>query len=235
MLNKEDLKHKEFIKLNKKLDKLQDKLDAMPNIELNEPYQRGWVIKYDVRDDIKSRKDYPVIKEIIERGYCDSYTSNVNVVKAIRKGDTQARIKSRWGQPISISFYYPHRNFLTEKEFLDGGKLYDKYFILDTLSERYRKFGRRDFHVCVPSYWLVLKVKPNMITHKKLKGGAIEKEHQFIYDKIHSGEFSSFFENSSSSYPAYKDRGKVRTKISKYKNGLDDDIFNEKVPKEYHH
>ncbi len=233
MLNKEELKHKEFIKLNKKLNKLWDKLKAMPNVKLNEPYQRGWVIKYDVRDDIKSRKDYPAIKELLERGYTDGYTTNVNVVKAIRRGDTQARMKNSFGQLTSISYFYPKRASLTEKEFLDGGKVYDKYFILDTLSERYRKFGRREFHICVPSYWLVLKVKPNMITHKKLKGGAVEKEYDFIWDKLYSGDFSSFLTNYASSYPAYKDRGKVRTKISKYKNGIDEDIFNEKIPKDY--
>ncbi len=234
MLNKEDLKYKEFIKLRTKLNKLYDKLRSLPNVKLKEPYQRGWVIKYDIRDDIKKRSDYPKIKELLEIGYFASETNNVNVVKAIRRGDTQTRIKSKWGALDHISSYYPKVRDISEKEYLEGGKLYIKYFLLDTLSERYRKFGYKRYLLSLPNYWLVLKIKPNIITHKKLKGGAIEKEYQFIYDKLYySGEFLSFTINYGASYPAYKDRGKIRTKISKYRNGVDDDIFNEKIPKEY--
>ncbi len=236
MLNKEDFKYKEFIKLQAAHNKLWEKLRNMPKVKLKEPYQRGWIVKYDVRDDIKSRNDYPIIKQLIEAGYYDSENNNVNAIKAIRRGDTQTRIKSSWGGLDHISHYYPKKRDISEKEYLEGGKIYEKYFILDTLSERYRKFGYKRYLISLPNYWLVLKVKPNIITHKTLKGGELEKEFQFIHDRLYnSGEFRAFYTNYSSSYPAYKDRGKVRTKISKFKNGIDDDIFNDKVPKEYHH
>lgn len=49
-----ELKHKEFIKLQNRLSELQKKLSKMPNVKLAKPYQRGWVIRYDVRSDIKN-------------------------------------------------------------------------------------------------------------------------------------------------------------------------------------
>jgi hypothetical protein len=239
MLNKEELKYKEFLKLQKKIDKLWEKLKAMPNVKLKEPYQRGWIIKYDVRDDIKNRADYPAIKELLEKGWHDTETNNVNVIRAIRRGDTQVRIKNRWGQLDSITNYYPRRADISEAEYLQEcaiSKTANKYYILDTLSEKYRKHGYKRYYLSFPNYWLVLKVRPNIITHTKLKGGALQKEHDFLCDRVYySGEFSSFLTNYGSSYPAHKDRGRTRTKISKFVHGKEEDIFNEKVPREYDH
>ncbi len=237
MLNKEDLKYKEFIKLQTRLMKLWEKLKDLPNIKLKEPYQRGWIIKYDVRDDIKNRADYPAIKELVEKAWHDTETNNVNVIRAIRKGDTQVRIKNRYGKLDSITNYYPRRADISENECLQEcliSKTAKKYYILDTLSERYRKHGYKRYYLSFPNYWLVLKVRPNIITHRKLKGGAIQKEHDFIEDRLYrSGEFSGFVTGYGSCYPAYKDRGKVRTKINKFLTGKIEDIYNEKVPKEY--
>ena len=66
MINKYDLKYKEFLKLKRELSILGDKLKEIPWIKLEKPYQKGWIIQYDVRDDIKRRKDYPSLVELVE-------------------------------------------------------------------------------------------------------------------------------------------------------------------------
>jgi hypothetical protein len=239
MINKNELKYKEFIRLENRLNKLYQKLQELPNVKLAQPYQRGWIIRYDLREDIKKRADYPLIKEVLDKVYMDSYTNNVNIVKAIRRGDESVRVKTRWGNLNSISEYYPRKVGFSDKEYQVSrtlNKYYDKYFQLDVFSDGYRKFGYKKYYVCFPNYWLVLKVRPNIITHKKLKGGEIEKEHDFIRDRLYySGEFNSFITNYGSSYPASKDRAKTRDNINKFINGELEDIYNEKVPMEYHH
>lgn len=233
-LNKQDLKYKEYIKLRNRLDKVYLELRKLVNVELKKPYQSGWIIYYDLRDDIKRRKDYPMIKQILELGYPKAYTRNVKVIKAIRSKESTIKIKSRWGLH-AISNYYPKSNYITKENYdiLQKQALnIDKYFSLD--SEYKTRSNRYRYYCTLPQYWLVLKVKPNMITHRYLKGGALEEEEAYLKDRLwYSGEFISFHVNYGSSYPAYKDRSKVRDKISKYMKGEIDDIENEKVPKEY--
>lgn len=232
MLNSEELKYKEFINLQKRLNELSEKLRDLPNVKLDKPYQRGWVIQYDVRDDIKNREDYPLIKEALEKGWYDSYTNDVKVVRAIRKNDKNVVIKGKWSSRI-ISHFYPKRKEYSEGEYKSFVAI-NKFYVLDESSERYRKYGRKLYHCQFPSYWLKLKVRPNMITHRYLKGGELESEYELLRYRLYwSGEFSSFVTNYGKSYPAYKDRTKIRAKIRKFINGSSDDIYNDKIPLEY--
>ena len=233
MLNAEDFKHKEFIKLQNRLNELYEKMKKLPNIKLDKPYQRGWVIFYDVREDIKRRLDYPTIKEAVEEAYYESYTNDIKVVRAIRRKEGNGLIKNKWGSIQSVSSYYPHRRLYSEKEY-EITKTLNKFLELDTSSEAYRKFGRKAYYCAFPHYWLVIKVKPNIITHKKSKGGEIESEYENIRKRLYwSGEFISFQINYGKSYPSHKDRTKIRGSIRKFINGDADDIYSEKIPLEY--
>lgn len=232
MANTKDLKYKEYVKLRARHDELWKKLSKLPSVKLDKPYQKGWIISFDVRADIKKRADYPVIKEALERGYYDSYTNNVKVVKAIRTKDHAAIIKGKWNSNL-ISDFYPKRNIMTEAEHKVSKSL-SKYFELDTTSERYIKYHRRDYYCTFPSYWLVLKVKPYMITHRHIKGGALQKEYDHIHNRLwYSGEFNCIINNYGKSFPAIKERTRIRGKIRKFLSGDAEDIFNEKVPLEY--
>lgn len=233
MLNSEEIKYKEFIKLQNRCNKLWNELRDLPLVKLENPYQRGWVISYDLRSDIKNRKDYPEIKEALDLGWHETYTNNVKVVRAIRNGDNSSLIKGKYNKARLISDYYPIRNKISEKEYLISKSL-NKYYTLDSTSEAYTKYNRKYYYCSFPSYWLVLKVKPNIITHTRLKGGEIEREYDFLRYKLYgSGDYYNFLTNYSKSYPSYKDRTKVRSKIRKFINGDIDDIYNDKVPLEY--
>lgn len=231
--NAKELKYKEFIKLQKKYDELGSALAKRANIKLDKPYQQGWVICYDVRPDIKKRVDYPIIKEIIESGWSESYTSNVNVVRAIRQKKTQALIKNRWNEQ-HISSYYPRRESISEAKYKKLDIKANRYWVLDTASERYTKYQRKDYFATVPSFWLVLKVKPFMITHRRQKGGVIESEYEQLRSRLYfSGEFQSFIINYGKSFPKIKERTRAKVNIKKFMKGVADDIVNEKIPMEY--
>lgn len=236
MLNNEELKYKEYLKLQKRLEEVREKLSKLPNIKLDKPYQNGWLMFYDLRDDIKRRSDYPIIKECLDIGWCESSTKNINVVRAIRRGDYKALIKSRFGKMTLVSDFLPHRKDIPEDKYLKLNIKANKYFVLNTTSDRYLKYQRKDYYCSFPSYWLMLKVKPYIITHKYLKGGELESEYDCLRQRLYwSGEFNSFMTNYGKSYPASKDRTRIRSSIRKFINGDVDDIYNNKIPLEYTH
>lgn len=232
MANSKSSNYKEYIKLQARKNELWEKLRKLPNVKLAKPYQNGWTIEYDVRADIKRRQDYPIIKEALEKGFNTSYTKNVKVIRAIRSKDTKAIIKGKWSDQL-ISSFYPIMNYISEDQFNDSG-IMCKYYYLDTASERYIKYKRKCYYCSFPSYWMVLKVKPNMITHRYIKGGEIEKEYNYLHDRLwHSGEFNNCITNYSKSFPAHKDRSKLKGKIRKFINGDLEDIYNERVSLKY--
>lgn len=81
-------------------------------------------------------------------------------------------------------------------------------------------------------YFTILKCKPIIHTHYAAKGGKFEKERAWLEDQIHH-YWATIGEGYGGSYPAYKDRAKLRDKIAKFKKGEIEDIINEKIPKEY--
>lgn len=226
MLNKKDKKYKEYLKLVKKVDEVGTKFYRQELVKLDEPYQCGWEIIYDVREDIKRREDYPYIKELIELSYYPNYTRNVNLVRAIRRKENSFQGKRGI---VLVNSCLPHRKDLY-KEDLVNLKL-NKWYELDERHPSYIKYKREIYKLTLPSYWLVLKVKPYIVTHTRGRDAELESEYDKLRKELYfSGKYDKFIPNYGSSYPAYKDRTKLRDSISKFKNGQIDDIYNEKIP-----
>lgn len=172
-------------------------------------------------------------KELIESGWSESFTNNVNVVRAIRQKKTQGLIKTKWSVD-NISSYYPQRKYISESDFNKLTLPIAKYWVLDTTSELFTKHKRKRWFVVVPSFWLVVKVKPFMITHKKTKGGELESEYQHIRNRLYySGEFQSFITNYGKSFPKVKERTRIKVQVKKFLKGDAEDIYNERIPQEY--
>ncbi len=230
-MNTKDKKYKEFIKLNDRLNYLYKELRNLPLIKLDVPYQRGWEISYDLRQDIKNREDSDIILEALNIGYSNFFTKDVNIVRAIRR--KQPLIKTNKTGTVTVDHFYPKINYLRDYQFIILDKV-NKYFKFSEYDEYYIKYKIKRYFCLVPNYWIVLKVKPYMITHTRQKGGELEQEHEYLHKKLWcSGEFENLTTHYGSSYPAYKDRVKVRDKISKFKHGIIDDIYNEKIPRCY--
>lgn len=84
-LKKQIKREKEFLALCRRRDILYDKVRNSPLQKLEVPYQSGWDIYVDVRDDIKNRKDYPLIKSLIDNHTKPEYTDNVKLVRMCRR------------------------------------------------------------------------------------------------------------------------------------------------------
>lgn len=231
MLNKYDKKYKEYLKLRERLDEVGTLIAKIPSVKLDKPYQRGWVIKYDLRPDIKRRKDVADILFILDKGYHKyHFTNDVKTVKAVRKGAkyieyTLKKKKSR----VSLE---PGKRRLTEKEYNALPDKFKVYFIMDTSSEIYTKWKRKEYICYLPHYWLLLKARPNIVTHLRGKACDLETEYTQLRSKLQD-MWNVYLSNYSSSYPAYKDRTRVRAKIQKFKHGAIDDIYIDKIPRVY--
>lgn len=226
MLNKYDLKYKNFLKLERQYDEVSNKLYKLPMVKLEKPYQRGWFIVYDLREDIKRRKDAKIILEAINTGLSFIHTRNVADVRAVRAGKKSVRGKR--GQTRSLE---PGRIKLSEDKYKKLSKEVAQYFELDMFSDAYKKYKHKLYYLNMPRYWTVLKVKPNLITHVPAKGGILESEYTKLRAKL-----SVFWDEKhgySKSFPRIKDRAQVRSAIQKFKHGESEDVEIKKVPLDY--
>jgi hypothetical protein len=228
-LDKYVKKHKLYIKLRNRMDDIYSEIRKLPLVELKEPYQKGWVIKFELREDIKRRDDAGIIQKVVNMSFYEGYTNKVDQVKAIRRGER--KVLNKRGNWVDL---IPHRRGLSEKEYQSLTPQEQKYFSLDTLNDRYTKWGYKSYIGRIPAYYLVLKARPNIITHVRLKGGELEAEYEQIRHRLYwSGEFQEFYVGYSGSYPKHYGRSQTRDKIRKFLKGEIDDIYNDRVGKDY--
>lgn len=227
-LDKYQRKHKLWLRLLKEEHDLWQKIKDLPLIELSEPYQRGWRVKFELREDIARSPMGPVIQSILDDHMGGWVTQNVNHVRAIRQGKKTYEHK---GKIIDLT---PRAHRISEAKYEELTREQKKFFTLDIGSEDYRKRGYKRYYPTFPNYYLKLKARPNLITHKRQKGGELESELEQLKARIwYSAEFIEFQTNYGTSYPRHKDRTRTRDKIQKFKKGEIEDIYNEKVPREY--
>lgn len=226
-LKKQQYEYKWWLRIQRRIEFLEKELRKRPLIELKEPYQNGWIIYLDFRDDIKRRKDYPELKEVFDIVATTDRTNDVKRIQYIRKNRSLVNhMYVRKKQTFTIGFISLHPKYF-EKKVPDRLK---KHFYKTT--EFNRGTSKEVYRHNMPTYWFVVKTKPYIITHAYQKGGDIEKEIAYL-EKIQRDLGLKFWRNYSSSYPAYKDRTKVRDKIQKFLKGETEDITNDKIPKEY--
>lgn len=217
-LNDKDKLYKEFRKLQVELNKLYELRYNQPKIKLDEPYQKGWIIYYDLRDDIKKRDDSSRILRAIQLGYSNQTTRSVAHVRNVRSGLT---VKS----PL-----YPG---LRERELKKIPEDLQKYFIKSYRYAQSKYWTQHNFYeICIPKYWLVRKVKPNMITHvvDNLLEQEITKLRTQIYESDKYVSFTKRDQHSFCSYNKAKERGHNQKIKSHVRNYNFDEIFNEKFP-----
>lgn len=224
ILNKYEAKHKSFIKMKKRHDELWDEIRKLPLRELKEPYQKGWIITYRLRDDISRRSDAHLILEVLEKGWNkELYVKEIEAVKAVRQGHKSyvSKHKDLNSKLISIDLR-PQRKLVRKEEYEKFSDRVKEFFYLDTTHEAYLKYGREYYYATLPHFYTELKVRPNMITHERLKGGELEEEYEFLRDKLQE-YWREYF--GYGKYPRGSQRRETRDKIQKFKKGEADDII----------
>lgn len=221
-LDKHTKKYKSFLKMQKRLDEINKELDKLPLRELKEPYQKGWNISIRLRDDISRREDAYIIQQIVDLGWHkELYVTDIEAVKAVRKG-LKSYVCTKYKEPHSISLI-PHRRDIREEEFNELPNHIKQSFRLDNFSERYIKYGRKYYYCYLPNFYTELKVRPNIITHERLKGGELESEKDFLRDKLYP--LYDIYYRRGRKVNLKSERRITRDEIQKFKKGEKDDIF----------
>lgn len=218
--NKYEQREKEFLKLSKRLNELYAELRKLPLKKLKEPFQRGWEISYKLRDDVAHRKDANQILEKLSLVFPFSRkTNSVKEVRLIRRG-AKGYYDIRNGKRVYISLG-PPRKHLNQREYNKLDEAKKPWFIMEEVESEY--YGGKRYRLYLPDHLLVLKVRPNMITHYYEKGGELEAEMDFVAQKLRS-YWEETHGGSTSRYPSGKKRAETRAIIGKYLKGELEDV-----------
>lgn len=231
--NKYEQREKRFIRLLKRLDKVEAEIKARPELPLKEPYQRGWEVYYKLRDDVSRRADAEELTEKIKLAFDGKrITTSVKEVKRIRKGE-RGYFKMGWDGKKYYHSFGPKRKYLSEREYR-GLDEPTKLWFSDNAPPGWRSDDKK-YTLYIPEHLLVLKVRPNMITHYYEKGGDLESEKKELEDALEPywrGR-SGWRGKYPSGYLSGRKRMETRMKINCYLNGEADDILIERVKKSY--
>lgn len=177
--NKQWEKEKYLLSLFRQKDDLTELKYNFPYLELDKPYQRGWYISVQLRDDFAKSKYSELYLELLSLGFQDGYpTRNVKLIKVARANRTLNFDSITHGK--YNDYYFPRKVKFTPKE-------YNKF--RPGIQKHFRKgveYGREYYVLNLPSYMFRIKVNPYMITHVKLIDGDILSEIAHLENKIES-------------------------------------------------
>jgi len=243
-LKKEDIKYKEFLKIQRKLDSLYKKRRKTPKTPLKEPYQKGWMISFVLCKEALNRKDGEVLKNVLEVVTVPYYTNDVTKIRIARKNkrwkDYINQINIAYGDRAKNKYYRTSPEFKSLKvnHFEKLSAIEQQYFykVEEQGVGRYSKV-HASFHIDIPDYYIEVKVYPNIITHSTIVDPEILRLESFLEAKrdelVNTGNASDKWRNYASSYPANKGRARFRELKQKFIKGEIEDIPVEKIPKEY--
>lgn len=140
-----------------------------------EPYQKGWVRYYILRDDISRRDDAKHIRNALELINYDSVCK--------REDFTYWNYKTRKYEPISQplkDINEEQYNGLSEKM----KSYFVKYYPVDKWTKKLATYPRYMFGK--PDFWFVFNTEPNIITHHWLPDPEFETRRAEIEHKIQS-------------------------------------------------
>lgn len=231
-IDKQERRYKDFILCKDRFWEINNYRRSMPAVPVKEPYQRGWILYLDLRDDIKRRRDYPSIKRAFDLATVEARTRDVKLIKKIRSKKAYLSISREVGTRRLGFYEFPQLVKIRKSEYDNLLPSEKKWYDLDSFEEKWASFRGSYYRLNIPLYWIEIKVKPNIITHSYAINPALEKELAELKKKL-DVYWKEFGHNYSTSYPAYKDRAIMRDKIQKFKKSEIEDITIEKIPKEY--
>jgi len=229
--DKYERRYKEFIRLDKELDEVWQKQRQLPLIPYDKPIQNGWTMGYELRSDIARRDDAKWIQMALDTGYKPQYLRSVKHVRMIRAGHKGYYETNYKGKKYWVSFG-PAIVWLKKEQYEKLHPAVKKYFYKPIWGWWEYPNHRNHYKIEIPQFWLTVKVRPHYLTHYRNIDPNLQSRERWLRDKLDS-YYREFARSYHKSYPAYKDRAKVRTAIKNFMIGATEDIPIEKIPLEY--
>jgi hypothetical protein len=147
----------------------------LPLVPLDEPYQKGWFRFFVLRSDVLVGPNAGFFMNLLEKINTYQYSNEKSYTKIKRKSGKEVSVPTeQFLKPISITDWNCKIG-LTENEKI--------YF---TLTKRWSNtFGRYIIYYRFDEPWrFVLRVRPNIITHKKAVDSDLESELRVLENYI---------------------------------------------------
>ena len=162
---------KHLLSLYKEYNKLNSLQREAPLVELDEPYQRGWVRSFRLREDAQRREDRDTLLEILER---------VNVKQYCRKG-TFMQKNRKTGKVVPIG-HNPKRYSRKQWSELDWKEEYRKYFDMRLVSEQNIKgeWVLNQRFVFIYPFYFESYIEKYFITHRRVATPEVDSRLEYV-------------------------------------------------------
>lgn len=205
LLNKQERKHKRFIAVQKEFNLLLEAERKLPWTEVK-PYQDGWFIHIEFKDEIRRRSDYPFLLEVLNLVARRGRTRDPKLVNRLRhtkRLDQAYRLfpdLMRWSSPNMETYmdYVVHQSRWNygnvapalgrttpekyDKLHPSAKKWFTKYE--DGKMSCFHSYGRVYYKASFPDGWLRMKVRPAYVTHVKDIDPQLMKRQKEVQDEM---------------------------------------------------
>lgn len=192
--NKHERREKRYKKLVDESNALYRQQRSMPWIEVK-PYQDGWTLHMDFRDDIKNRADYPSLQRALDLVSISGATRSAKMVSKVRSNrrpeavymafNPDPKYSGNWHHQLGDVFadeYSKTRGMYAGRYYRSGnppvlGRLkvgnweketadVQKWF--SRVEDDTKYWGPKVWYQAnFPRYWMVVRVKPAIVTHHR--------------------------------------------------------------------
>jgi hypothetical protein len=195
-LDKRERRYKQYIALMDEWDELNKKERELPWVEVEKPYQDGWTVYIDFRDDIKRRQDYPILQTVLDLVKVSGRTKNPKIVGSIRNLRKIDKVyalfhnrKNPRDSSMEFGDAFSYRSFSKYQSKYGSAPILGRLRTEDwkqqpskvqtwfhKVTDLRNSHGFREWYECsLPRYWLIVKVKPAIVTHIKEIDPVIKK------------------------------------------------------------
>lgn len=232
ILKKQETRYKEYLKVQKEYNRLWILERSRPYTEVK-PYQHGWIIVPDLRQDAKNRRDAPLLQKILDLTMNPFETMNVEFIKALRRERNFDKVYTAFFRHnyIYIKSSWPLIRDLSQKDWNEIGDPYTKSLfkavqpnIFNTkMSDRER--NKWVYMVDIPHYYIVPRIKKRIVTREKDVDARLMRD--IAYTKAKMDELAmqvGTYMDYSKTYLVGSVRAMMRNRISHFKKGELEDI-----------
>ncbi len=188
---KQEKVEKDIIALKKRRDYLSDLKYRYRVVKpVEEPYQDGWIVYPALRDDAMNRTDADRMLAALNSCSNSHTTKNPKLVSQIRKLKSLDACRGLFlNKGYNYFTYYtgPQITFISEKKYNELPEEIKVYFYPEEEISRWGNVSVKKFYFNygkVPHYYIILKVKPRMITHCFEPDPDVESELEWVNTKL---------------------------------------------------
>jgi hypothetical protein len=220
--NKEYLKEKDFLRLQRASEENYEAQRNLGWIELDEPVHSGFTATLTLRSDVANREDAWIFQEIVDKFSTSSWAKKIKDFDFLNK-------ENRNGNIYKNKFNFYHRPRIDDISDYNYNLLAPQVKKLFRKSSSYFSSWRGEYYVCiVPSFYFDIKIEKRWITKVRVFDEVLEQEEAEIDSEIERNHYNKCFRSRYTCAPKSFRKYLNRQQRAKAKQVLYKNFFNEK-------